>query len=156
MFKSTSMQFSRRDLLKGTVTGIMAAGLPEWYTNSAIASELERDADNSTRLGVNDQINIAVIGPGGKKGGYRQGLGDTLNASRKQGVKVVAVCDLDKTHAEDAAQMFGPDCKIYHDFREVVARPEIDAVIIGTPDHWHALISIAAMKAGKDVYCENR
>ena len=154
MFKSTSMQWSRRELLKGAVAGITAAGLPEWYESAAIASEMERDSATPRRLGANEQINIAVIGPGGRKGGYRQGFGDTMGASRKQGVKIVAVCDVDKTHAEDAAKAFGPDTKIYHDFRELLANPEIDAVIIGTPDHWHALISIAAMRAGKDVYCE--
>jgi predicted dehydrogenase len=148
------MQMTRREVMTATLASITAAGLPDWYTNSAYATELERDSAEPNRYGANDQINIAVIGPGGRKGGFQQGLGDTHNAARKPGVKIVAACDVDKTHAEDAAKSFGPDCKIYYDFREVLARPDIDAVVIGTPDHWHAIIAVAAMKAGKDVYCE--
>src|SRR5262249_48435567 len=54
----------------------------------------------------------------------------------------------------EAASRFGPGCAQYNDFRELLARRDIDAVVIGTPDHWHTLIALAAMRAGKDVYCE--
>lgn len=148
------MQMSRRDILTGALAALSVAGLPDWYHTETKASILEHDADQPKRIGMNDQINIAIIGPGGSKGGYRQGLGDTYNASRKKGVKIVAACDVDQQHLQEAAKAFGPDCAKYHDFREVLARKDIDAVIIGTPDHWHAQIAIAAMKSGKDVYCE--
>ncbi|MGN0832627.1 MAG: Gfo/Idh/MocA family oxidoreductase [Kiritimatiellia bacterium] len=78
---------------------------------------------------------------------------------RQQNVRVTAVCDCDKVRCADAKQIvdkFYKDtaCKTYADFREVIADPEIDAVCIATPDHWHAYMSVEAMKHGKDVYCE--
>jgi predicted dehydrogenase len=71
----------------------------------------------------------------------------------------VAVCDVVKAHREQAKAMVDTryghqDCAAVNDFREVVTRPDIDAVLIATPDHWHALIALAAMRQGKDVYCE--
>jgi predicted dehydrogenase len=74
-------------------------------------------------------------------------------------VRVVAVCDVVGEHCAMAKNMvdrrYGTrECRAYTDFREIVTRDDIDAVLIGTPDHWHAIISIEAMKNGKDVYCE--
>ncbi|MEY4940873.1 MAG: hypothetical protein RIQ93_2608, partial [Verrucomicrobiota bacterium] len=80
-------------------------------------------------------------------------------------VEVVAVCDVDTTRREAAKQRIEQayaarsgstykGCATYNDFREVLARKDIDAVVIATPDHWHAFIAIAAVQAGKDVYCE--
>jgi predicted dehydrogenase len=68
--------------------------------------------------------------------------------------KLLAVCDVDSKHLEAAVKAGGPDVKGYRDFREVLARKDIDIVHIPTPPHWHALISIAAAKAGKDIWCE--
>jgi len=63
-------------------------------------------------------------------------------------------CDVDRRHAERFAARYGGRCQVYKDFRELLERKDIDVVTVGTPDHWHTAISIAAMKAGKDVYCE--
>ncbi len=145
---------NRRTLLERSIAGMAMASLPAWFQQEAIAAEQARLADLPRRIGPNDHINIACIGPGGSKGGYRQGLGDTRGIGHKAGVKVVAVCDVDRTHLAEAAKVFGPDCKQYHDYRELLRDKGIDAVVIGTPDHWHAVIAQAAMKAGKDVYCE--
>jgi len=146
-------EISRRDLLARSAAGVGLASLPLWYAQEAGAAQRERDSDR--RAGsANDRINVACIGTGGSKGGFRQGLGDTHNMARKAGVKVVAMCDVDKTHAAEAARAFGADCTAFTDFRELLQRKDIDAVIIGTPDHWHAAIANAAMRAGKDVYCE--
>ncbi len=145
---------SRRDFLSRSLAGLALAGLPEWFAKDTLAAESERHSRMPRRIGPNDRINIACIGPGGSKGGYRQGLNDTKAARGHQGTQIVAVCDVDQQHREEAAHEFGPDCKQYHDFRELLADDGIDAVVIGTPDHWHAQIAIAAMKAGKDVYCE--
>ena len=91
---------------------------------------------------------MAAIGVGG------QGTGIMKWAKGKPGVKFVAVCDVDSSHAKKAAKEIGKDCHEYHDFRELLSREDLNAVTIGTVDHWHALTSIAAMKAGCDVYCE--
>ena len=66
----------------------------------------------------------------------------------------LAVCDVDKEHLARALGRAGQDCKGYADWRDVIDRKDIDTIHIGTPPHWHALISIAAMQAGKDVFCE--
>ena len=110
----------------------------------------ERDAAESKarKLGPNDQIVMAAIGVGG------QGTGIMKWAKGKPGVKFVAVCDLDDNHRKKAAELVGNDCHQYKDFRELLTKEDLDAVTIGTVDHWHALTSIAAMKAGCDVYCE--
>jgi predicted dehydrogenase len=73
--------------------------------------------------------------------------------------RVVAICDVDENHLNKAVatvnQRYGnTDCKAYRDFRELIARPDIDAVAISTPDHWHSIPAILAAKAGKDIFCE--
>ena len=68
--------------------------------------------------------------------------------------RLLAVCDVDKSHMERGVKAGGKDCKGYHDFREVLARNDIDVAHIVTPPHWHALMSIAAAEAGKDIWCE--
>ena len=104
-------------------------------------------------FGANDRIVMAGIGMGG------QGRGDLGGFLGFNEVQVVAVCDVVAAHRAQAKQMVdgrygNKDCKEYGDFQEVISRPDIDAVLIATPDHWHAIISTAAMKQGKDVYCE--
>jgi myo-inositol 2-dehydrogenase/D-chiro-inositol 1-dehydrogenase len=88
----------------------------------------------------------AVIGTGGMGMGHVK----SINTS----CKLLAVCDVDSQHLQTAVREGGPDVKGYRDFREVLARKDIDIVHIPTPPHWHALISIAAAKAGKDIWCE--
>ncbi len=154
MVDAIDYAISRRQMLARSITGLAAAGLPEWYTKEAIANERERDSQLPKKFGPNDQINVGAIGVGGKKGGYRQGMGDTQRIGGQHGVKVVAICDLDDVHRNDAADYFGPDTAKFKDFRELLSRKDIDAVVIGTPDHWHVPIAMAALKAGKHVYCE--
>ena len=84
-------------------------------------------------------------------------LGEFL---RQPNVRIVAICDCDKTRREDSAARVdkhyndGTACAAVADFRDILTNPAIDAVCIATPDHWHAYISVEAMKHGKDVYCE--
>jgi predicted dehydrogenase len=96
----------------------------------------------------NDRIRIATIGFGG------MGMGDTRYAVSMPGVELAAVCDIYDGRLARAREVHGDQIITTRDYREVLARKDIDAVIIATPDHWHAAISIAAMEAGKDVYCE--
>jgi len=91
-----------------------------------------------------EQLTKAVIGVGSMGLGHIQYTGS----------KLLAVCDVDQEHLQHALDIAGPDVKGYRDFREVLARPDIDIVHIVTPPHWHALISIAAAQAGKDIWCE--
>jgi myo-inositol 2-dehydrogenase / D-chiro-inositol 1-dehydrogenase len=91
-----------------------------------------------------DTLTKAVVGVGG--------MGRAHLAY--PGAALLAVCDVDDGHLRTALDLSGPGVKGYHDFREVLERPDIDIVHIATPPHWHALISIAAAEAGKDVWCE--
>ncbi|MDZ4858275.1 MAG: Gfo/Idh/MocA family oxidoreductase [Candidatus Hydrogenedentes bacterium] len=107
----------------------------------------------------NDQIVMGFIGMGKQNKGL---LGTFLQYAE---VRVVAVCDVDTTRRENAQRVVNEhytskpelgsaDCAAYNDFRELIARDDIDAVCIATPDHWHAIPTIAALQSGKDVYCE--
>jgi len=99
-------------------------------------------------VAANDHIQIALIGAGG------QGQYDTKTAVQVPGVKLVAVADCYDGRLAHSKELWGEDVFTTRDYAEVLARKDIDAVIIGTPDHWHKQASIDAMKAGKDVYCE--
>jgi predicted dehydrogenase len=99
-------------------------------------------------IAANDHIQIALIGAGG------QGQGDTKTAVLVPGVKLVAVADCYNGRLAHSKELWGDDIFTTRDYNEILARKDIDAVIIGTPDHWHKRASVDAMKAGKDVYCE--
>jgi predicted dehydrogenase len=120
----------------------MAAGaaLPAWFID-----ESRSVAAPTKPLSPNEKPNVALIGCGGR------GRYDTTEAARFG--NVLAVCDVDKKHAEEASKQFG-GAKVYGDFRGLLEREDIHAVINGTPDHWHTLVNIAALKAGKDIYSE--
>lgn len=96
----------------------------------------------------NDKIQIALIGAGG------MGMGDARYALSIPGVTIVAVSDIYDGRLSRAKELWGQNLVTTRDYREVLARKDVDAVIIATPDHWHSRISIDAMNAGKDVYCE--
>ena len=95
-------------------------------------------------LAPSDTLTKAVVGVGGMGRGHLGYEGSVLRA----------VCDVDRAHLASALEISGPGVAGYTDFREVLARPDIDIVHIATPPHWHALIAIAAAEAGKDVWCE--
>jgi predicted dehydrogenase len=105
-------------------------------------------------VAASERITVGFIGTGGH--GRAVNLKNFLAQADAQ---AVAVCDVDPGQSEQARKMVADkygnnDCAVYRDFREVLARDDIDAVMISTPDHWHVPISIAAAKAGKDVECE--
>ena len=99
-------------------------------------------------LGANERIRIGAIGTGGRW----QALFDALQ--KTGGNDVVAVCDVYEPHRLQAKARAAADATDHVDYREVLARKDIDAVVIATPDHWHVAITIDAVRAGKDVYCE--
>ena len=148
---------SRRSFLSKLAAGsVVAAGAPSILTASeARASRPLRRAKKRT---ATDQIQIAIIGAGG------MGRIDVNTALDIEGVKLVAACDLYDGRLESAKEAWtkqgkeGEEVEVdlftTRDYREVLARDDIDAVIIATPDHWHRQISIDAMRAGKPVYCE--
>jgi len=97
---------------------------------------------------ANNQIRLGHIGVGGQ-GGMHVGL-----LSQMEDVKVVAVCDVDESHLNHAAESSGQNPDKYTDFRKLLERKDIDAVIVATPDHWHVPVALLACEAGKDMYVE--
>jgi myo-inositol 2-dehydrogenase/D-chiro-inositol 1-dehydrogenase len=93
-----------------------------------------------------EQPTRAVIGCGGMGMGHVTGINTDC--------RLLAVCDVDEQHLKNGLSKGGPDCKGYKDWREVMDRSDIDIIHVPTPPHWHALISIAAAEAGKDIWCE--
>ncbi len=103
---------------------------------------------NLMKISPNDKIRFATIGMG------IQGNFDTQAALRNPDVELVGVADLYNGRLEHAKTAYGKDLFTTRDHREILTRPDVDAVLVVTPDHWHDHITIAALKAGKHVYCE--
>ena len=130
-------RMTRRGFLRASVA---AAGVAPWFVNARA-------------FGANDRITMGCIGMGG------QGTGDMRGFLGHKEVQVLAVCDVAERKRQNAksivdAHYGNVDCTACNDFREITSRDGIDAVLIATPDHWHALVSVDAMRHGKDVYCE--
>jgi predicted dehydrogenase len=104
------------------------------------------------RLGPNDSVVLGLIGCGG------MGAANMRALMGKAGVQVAALCDVDDNRMggdiKDVTEKYGKKPDLYKDYRKMLERKDIDAVIVGTPDHWHALNLIHAVEAGKDAYCE--
>ncbi|HEY3283699.1 MAG TPA: Gfo/Idh/MocA family oxidoreductase [Armatimonadota bacterium] len=141
-----SKPISRRDFVKGAAA---AVAMPALIPSSVLGADGAKPPS--------EQINVGIIGVGYQARGHLNYL------LRHPDTRVVAVCDVDttrRTNAKKTADEWYSDnksykgCAAYNDFRELIARKDIDAVLIGTPDHWHVIPAVAAVKAGKDVYCE--
>src|SRR5229473_4179657 len=146
---------SRRGFLQRSLAGLtVGAGLPVWFAREVLAGDEQQKA-SAKRFSANDRIQIGAIGIGSPGGRNEQLMHDVLNLKRP--IQYLAVCDVDARHRARAASMLkqhGMDVQQYKDFRELLDRKDIDAVLIATPDHWHALVALDAIKKGKDVYCE--
>ena len=153
--RSQKTDKSRRDFLKQAGVGAATVGgalLAESAATTTLAQSKARVHFTTGRvLGANDRINIGCIGVGGRGSSVMRWAMRVGESSRP--AQVVAVCDVYRKRLNRAKELSKADFATL-DYREVIARKDIDVVIIATPDHWHAPIAIAAMQAGKDVYCE--
>ena len=132
---------SRREVLRGTAGAVT---LPYLVLPRGRAW---------SNIPASERLTMGAIGLGG------QGMHNLKNFLTFPDLHVVAVCDVDAGHLRRAkdtvdAAYGNTDCAAYNDFRQVLARDDIDTVLIATPDHWHAILAIEAAKAGKDIYCE--
>ena len=138
--------FTRRHFIQSTASATLAAAA---FPVLLPASALGKDG----AVAPGNRLSVALIGCG------PQGQGVMSNFLNQKDCQVVAVCDVKKDQLEEARNAVNghyqnQDCRTYHDFREVVGRPDIDACLIATPDHWHVLVALAAVNSGKDVYLE--
>jgi hypothetical protein len=143
---------SRRKFLQRAAVVASAVGGP-WIVPASVRG-------SAGSLPPSERINVGLIGRG------LMGRGHLRVLLGRKDAQVLAVCDVDRTRCEEGRQLVDETyadartsgtsrgCAAYNDYRELLARPDIDAVVIVTPDHWHALASCDAAAAGKDVYCE--
>ena len=138
---STNRIFSRREFVsnaaKAGAVGVAAAGL---IPQSALAAP--------GKPGANDRIRLGLIGAGA------MGNGNLTNCAKHDDVVVAAVCDVWKAHLDKTLEKYGNKPKGYHDYRELLADKDIDAVIIATPHQWHCRQAVDACEAGKDIYMQ--
>ena len=135
------IDISRRQLLKAAGSTALCAAVGT-HPLAMLAQARSR------RISANDHIQLGLIGAG------IQGQGDTRWALQVPGVKLVAVADCYDGRLAHAKEVWGQDILTTRDYREILTRRDIDAVIVATPDHWHKQAAVDAMNAGKDVYCE--
>src|SRR6185436_17011424 len=128
-------KFTRRTFVKTSIAALTTITIvPRWVLGGAGFTP------------PSEVLTRAVIGTGGMGMGHVKDINTAC--------KLLAVCDVDQKHLEEALKVGGADVKGYRDFREVLERKDIDIVHIPTPPHWHAVMSIAAAEAGKDIWCE--
>ena len=140
---------SRRLFLKRAGLGAAAiSAAPQILASSYNQKILLNRSYEENTYTINDQINLALIGSG------IQGIYDTTAALKVQGVKLVAACDLYLGRLDRAKELWGDDIAVTRDYREILSRSDVDAVIVAVPDHWHKKITIEAMQPSKAVYGE--
>ena len=137
------MKVNRRQFLAAAGMAVVA---PNIITGCATKPMAKRAAPS-------ERITLGVVGWG------MQGPGNTNSFLALKDCHVVAACDLDKNHLHSAVNRINEhygnkDCKAYHDYREMMARTDIDAVMLAVPDHWHALVAVEAANNKKDIYGE--
>ena len=136
------MESTRRTFIRQTAFASTGIGLVSIIPSKVWASE----------FAPSDKINVALIGC------HNMGFGDLQNHLGFKEVNCVALCDVDDTtlnmKAAEIREKFQQTPKLYKDFRKMLEQKDIDAIIIGTPDHWHCLMMVMCLEAGKDVYVE--
>ncbi|HEY6563386.1 MAG TPA: Gfo/Idh/MocA family oxidoreductase, partial [Pirellulaceae bacterium] len=135
---------TRRTFLAQAATGIGVAVGASWSRPAAIVAQSSANVAQSSR---GDRFRVALIGAGER--------GSEIGRQAAELGELCAVADVNRDAAESfQARVGGQNCKVYQDYRRILDRSDIDAILCGTPDHWHTRISVDAMRAGKDVYCE--
>ncbi len=133
-----SRKLTRRSFLKGAATVSAGMAMPAVFPAGALGG----------RASASDRITLGFIGVGGMGSAH-------LNWFRgARDVEILAVCDVDERKRSAARERVGGECIAYKDYRDLLDRHDIDAVVIASPDHWHTLNAVHACQAGKDVYCE--
>ncbi|MCO6492903.1 MAG: Gfo/Idh/MocA family oxidoreductase [Phaeodactylibacter sp.] len=137
---------NRRQFIKklGLATASVAAAGGAFTPKSKTITYLKR----TNPMSPSKELNIALIGAGG------MGVEDTATCLQHEGVRLLAACDLYQGRLEAARERWGKDLFVTADYKEILRRKDVDAVIIATPDHWHKQISVDALSAGKHAYCE--
>lgn len=151
---NTRGNLSRRGFMQRSIAAMTATGLPLWYAQEVFAAQEDAKAAAAKKVGANGKLNIGWIGIG-SPASRAFGIYGTTRGFKE--LQHVAVCDVDARHVKIAKERMkkdGYDSETYEDFRRLNDRKDVDAVVIATPDHWHALIAIDALRKGKDVYCE--
>jgi len=147
-----AQRLTRRRWMKLAVQAGAVLAVPQIIPGRALGK--------NTALSPSERITLGFIGVGLKGGPSGHGAGNLLaEFAGNPACHVLAVCDVDQRHVQRAQDFLreshgNRDCAGYRDFRDLVMRPDIDAVIVATPDHWHAVHTIWACRHGKDVYCE--
>ncbi len=131
-----SPDLSRRIFLKQIALGSIALGTSALLPNISFAG--------ARKLSANEKLNVGVIGVAHRGGEDLRGV---------QSENIAALCDIDDTYLASAAKRF-PAARTYNDFRRLLDQKDLDAIVIGTPDHTHAVAAVAALKSGRHVYCE--
>jgi predicted dehydrogenase len=145
---------SRRGFMQRSVVSLAAAGVPGWYAQSVLAVEEQQAAAASKPVAPNDRLTMGIIGVG-SPGSRSLQIYNKVKGSRQ--IQFTSVCDVDARHIARAAAILKDDgysVTTHKDFRRLLDDDDLNTVLIATPDHWHALIAIEAMRRGKDVYCE--
>jgi len=143
-----SSKSSRRQFLKRSAAAATAAMVPyHWSSRYAKAQS------------ANDRPNVAAIGTSiytdrYTGAGEHDGQGSRIGHEAGKFGNILAVADVNLRHARRFADRYDGKCQVYQDYRKLLERSDVEAVTVGTPDHWHVKIAIDAMRSGKDVYCE--
>jgi predicted dehydrogenase len=142
------MNKSRRRFISQFARGALAYSVAPALIHDNAELQKQVSMLREKKFSANNQLQIALIGAGG------MGNADADTAITIPGVKLIAACDLYDGRLEAAKKKYGSDIFTTRDYREIISRKDVDAVIVATPDHWHKDISVAAMNNGKSVYCE--
>ncbi|MFH1267430.1 MAG: Gfo/Idh/MocA family oxidoreductase, partial [Planctomycetota bacterium] len=134
------IQPTRRDFLAAAGAAVAA---PHLLPSGVLAAE--------GKAGANERLTVAHVGIGGMGGAH---LKMSLNFRASGDVNIAAVCEADEGRLMGAVKQVGPGCNAYRDYRYVLERDDVDAVILATPDHWHAVQTVHACQSGKHVYVE--